>query len=105
VLILPVEQFGKDMVGESADRQRGDRIPAPLMSMPGPHRVNSTLKQPADQVERLVGGVDAATDDQQDALLTTSRAAWLAWAAAIGAADRVCRPIRAGFFDLVERAG
>ena len=66
LLVLAVEQLGEDVVGgQRADRQRRDEM---LRSVghDGAHR-GAALAQPADQVERLVGG-DAAADDQQNAL-------------------------------------
>ena len=66
LLVLAVEQIGEDMVGgQRADRQRRDELLRRL-GHHGAHR-GAALAQPADQVERLVGG-DAAADDQQDAL-------------------------------------
>ena len=66
LLVLAVEQLGEDMVGgQRADRQRRDEM-LRGRGHHGAHR-SAALAQPADQVERLVGG-DAAADDQEDAL-------------------------------------
>ena len=68
------------------------------------HR-GAALAQPADQVERLVGG-DAAADDEQDALAGEARCA--ADLARRGSDRRSLRcvrsPVRAGLFDLVDAA-
>ena len=64
-LALRVEQVGEDVLaGERADRQRRDEFCAASV-MTHAHR-DAALAQPADQVERFVGG-DAAADDEQDA--------------------------------------
>ena len=66
LLVLAVEQVGEDVVGgQRADRQRRDEVLRGL----GHDGADggAALAQPADQVERLVGG-DAAADDQEDAL-------------------------------------
>src|SRR6478735_2672040 len=66
LLVLAVEQVSEDMVGrQRADRQRGDEV-LRCCGHDGTDQ-GATLAQPADEVERLVGG-NTASDDQQDAL-------------------------------------
>ena len=95
VLVIAVEQFGEDMVGrQRADRQRGDEF---LRGCRHHHAHRRTaLAQPADQVERLVGG-NAAADDEQDALAgEVPRGNGLACAtAAAGACWSAHLPVRA----------
>jgi hypothetical protein len=64
VLVIAVEQFGEHMIGRKrADRQGGDEFPRGG-SHDHAHR-GVALAQPADEIQRLVGG-DAAADDEQD---------------------------------------
>jgi hypothetical protein len=65
LLVLTREQIGVDVTArERADGQRGDEF-LRACRHDGPD-LGAALAQPADEVERLVGG-DAAGDDQQDA--------------------------------------
>ena len=74
LLVLAVEQIGEDMVGgQRADRQRRDETLRGL-GHDGAHR-GAALAQPADQVERFVGG-DAAADDQENALVGKGHLRW-----------------------------
>ena len=66
MLVLAIEEVGENTVGrQRADRQRRDEL-LRRRRHDGAHR-RAPFPQPADKVERLIGG-DAAADDEQDAL-------------------------------------